>query len=138
MSKRNLSEWASITEIISALAVVASLLYVGFEIQRNTKVGLALNRQAVAARAQELALYSGETQINGFLLGSIDNTVELTDAQSCSLCCAPSLPAKFIGEQGTPVSTHETSQSGRKGRLWKDMASDFQVTVAVRACPRSG
>ena len=32
MTKRNLSDWASVAEIISALAVVASLLYVGFEI----------------------------------------------------------------------------------------------------------
>ena len=67
MTKRNLSDWASVAEIISALAVVASLLYVGFEIQRNTKVGLASNRQAIAARAQELALYSAETHIHRLL-----------------------------------------------------------------------
>jgi len=57
MAKRQLSDWASIAEIISALAVVASLLYVGFEIQRNTKVGLASNRQVIAARAQVLAFF---------------------------------------------------------------------------------
>jgi hypothetical protein len=67
MAKRTLSEWASIAEIISAVAVVASLLYVGFEINRNTTVSLAANRQAIAARAQELALYSGETRINHLL-----------------------------------------------------------------------
>ncbi len=56
MVKKQLSDWASIAEIIGAIAVVMSLLYVGYEIQRNTKVGLASNRQEIAARAQELAL----------------------------------------------------------------------------------
>ena len=63
MAKKQLSDWAAIAEIIGAVAIVFSLLYVGFEIQRNTKVGLASNRQEIAARAQELALYSAETGI---------------------------------------------------------------------------
>jgi len=81
MSKRKLSDWASIAEIISALAVVVSLLYVGFEIQRNTRVGLASNRQAIAARAQELALYSAETQIHWLLFGPGNEVIELTDVE---------------------------------------------------------
>jgi len=80
MTKRNLSDWASVAEIISALAVVASLLYVGFEIQRNTKVGLASNRQAIAARAQELALYSAETHIHRLLFAPDEEPIELTEA----------------------------------------------------------
>ncbi len=81
MTKRNLSDWASIAEIISAIAVVASLLYVGYEIQRNTKVGLASNRQAIAARAQELALYSAETHIHKLLFDSDGEPIELTEAE---------------------------------------------------------
>ena len=81
MTKRDLSHWASIAEIISAIAVVASLLYVGFEIQRNTKVGLASNRQAIAARAQELAFYSAETHIHRLLFGSSDEAMELTETE---------------------------------------------------------
>jgi len=81
MTKRTLSEWASIAEILSAVAVVASLLYVGYEIQRNTKVGLASNRQAVASRAQELALYSAETHIYRLLFDSTGDTIELTEAE---------------------------------------------------------
>ncbi len=79
MTKRNLSDWASVAEIISAMAVVASLLYVGFEIQRNTRVGLASNRQAIAARAQELALYSAETHIHRLLFASDGEPFELTE-----------------------------------------------------------
>ncbi len=81
MTKRNLSDWASIAEIISALAVVASLLYVGFEIQRNTKVGLASNRQEIAARAQELALYSAETHIYKILFTGDEEPIALTEAE---------------------------------------------------------
>lgn len=74
MAKRTLSEWASIAEIISAAAVIASLLYIGFEIHRNTTVSLAANRQAIAARAQELALFSGETHITRLLFDSYDGS----------------------------------------------------------------
>lgn len=80
MTKRTLAEWASIAEIISAVAVIASLLYVGFEINRNTKVSLAANRQAIAARAQELAFYSGEAQISRLLFQANDN-INLTELE---------------------------------------------------------
>ncbi len=77
MTDRKLSDWASIAEIISAVAVVASLLYVGFEIHRNTKVGLAANRQSIATRAQELAFYSSETNVFGLLFDSSRENEEL-------------------------------------------------------------
>ncbi len=80
MTKRKLSDWASIAEIISVMAVVTSLLYVGYEIQRNSKVGLESNRQAIAARAQELALYSAETHIYRLLFDSSGEPIELTEA----------------------------------------------------------
>jgi len=80
MANKQLSDWAAIAEIVGAVAVVFSLLYVGFEIQRNTKVGLASNRQEIAARAQELALYSAETGIYGLLFDESADTAELTAA----------------------------------------------------------
>ena len=36
MSKRSLSDWAAIAEIVGSIAVVISLLFVGYSIQRNT------------------------------------------------------------------------------------------------------
>ena len=38
MQKSDLPIWASVAEIISAMAVVFSLLYVGYEINRNTDI----------------------------------------------------------------------------------------------------
>ena len=81
MRKLTLTEWANIAEVIGAIAVVASLLYVGYEIQRNTKVGLASNRQAIADRAQELALYSGEIGIDRLIFDANGDKVELTEAE---------------------------------------------------------
>ncbi len=85
MTRRTLSDWASIAEIIGAAAVVASLLYVGYEIQRNTKVALATNRQAIASRAQELALYSAETNIYGLLFDPNSIDAELTESERNSV-----------------------------------------------------
>ncbi|MEE9208584.1 MAG: hypothetical protein V3U67_09505 [Gemmatimonadota bacterium] len=81
MSRLRLSDWASIAEIGSALAVVASLLYVGYEIQQNTKVSLASNRQAVATRAQDLALFSANIGINRLILGPEADDVVLTETE---------------------------------------------------------
>ncbi len=81
MPKRTLSDWASIAEIVGAAAVVASLLYVGYEIHRNTRVSLASNRQAIAARAQELALYSAETNIYQLLFDPSHDDMDLTESE---------------------------------------------------------
>ena len=81
MARRTLSDWASIAEIIGAAAVVASLLYVGYEINRNTKVSLAANRQSIASRAQDLALYSAETNIHRLLFDPSGDDIKLTESE---------------------------------------------------------
>ena len=43
MEKRNLAEWAAVSEIIGTSAVVISLLFVGFNINQNTRVMQAAN-----------------------------------------------------------------------------------------------
>lgn len=81
MGKRTIAEWASFAEIVSATAVVASLIYVGYQIHRNTIVGLAANRQSIAARAQELALFSAETNINRLMFDPGSDDIEITDLE---------------------------------------------------------
>ncbi len=48
---QKLSEWASIAEVVSAVAVVVSLLYVGYQISENTSEARAANRQQLVSRA---------------------------------------------------------------------------------------
>jgi len=51
MRRLTLSEWASIAEIIGAIAVVLSLIYVGIQVQENTSEIRAANRQALIGRS---------------------------------------------------------------------------------------
>jgi hypothetical protein len=51
MRRLTLGEWASIAEIVSAVAVVISLIYVGYQINQNTEEVRASNRQELVDRA---------------------------------------------------------------------------------------
>jgi hypothetical protein len=51
--KEKLQEYALIAEIVSAVAVIVTLLFVGFELRRNTNAFYAQSRQAVLESSQE-------------------------------------------------------------------------------------
>lgn len=51
MRKLTLSEMANIAEVIGAVAVVLSLLYVGYQVRENTSEIRATNRQQLLGRA---------------------------------------------------------------------------------------
>ena len=51
MSKLKLSEWASLAEVVGAIAVVVSLVYVGIQINGNTIEVRAANRQELVSRS---------------------------------------------------------------------------------------
>ena len=48
MKKLSLSQWSDLSQVVSAVAVVASLIYVGFEIRQNTEASRAATRQSIA------------------------------------------------------------------------------------------
>jgi hypothetical protein len=54
MRRLTLGEWASIAEIVSAVAVVISLIYVGYQINQNTEEVRASNRQELVDRAVDV------------------------------------------------------------------------------------
>lgn len=53
-----LSNWASIAEIVSAVAIVASLIFVGFQIRQNNRI---LEVDAYQARMQDMS--NAQTQL---------------------------------------------------------------------------
>jgi len=53
MRKLTLSDWASIAEVIGAIAVVFSLLYVGMQVKANTDEIRASNRQNFVNRSAQ-------------------------------------------------------------------------------------
>jgi len=54
--KLTLSEWGNIAEVISAGAVVVSLLYVGYQVSENTGEIRAANRQQLVNRSHSASL----------------------------------------------------------------------------------
>ena len=51
MDKLSLTEWAEVAEVVGAVAVVISLVYVGIQVQENTEEIRASNRQQLVGRA---------------------------------------------------------------------------------------
>ncbi|MDH5277142.1 MAG: hypothetical protein OEW88_12030, partial [Gammaproteobacteria bacterium] len=60
MRKLNLSEWANVAQVVSAIAVVISLLYVGYQIRANTSQIRAANRQELVNRSHSASLSFAE------------------------------------------------------------------------------
>ena len=54
--KLKLSDWANIAEIVSAIALVFTLLYVGYELHLNTTESHLANIHAMTAQSQAIAL----------------------------------------------------------------------------------
>jgi len=51
-----LEKWALIAEIVGAVAIVVTLIFLIVEVRGNTEAIRAANRQSLATRAQEMAL----------------------------------------------------------------------------------
>ena len=76
-----LSDLAAIAEIIATIALIVSLIFVGYEIRDNTEESRAANRQSLATRAQELALFSAQM---GGGMASLNRYEELTEEQQAA------------------------------------------------------
>lgn len=65
---QKLSDWASIAEVVSAVAIVLSLLYVGYQIRENTIEVRATNRQQLITRAMDATADSARPDISGLIV----------------------------------------------------------------------
>ncbi len=78
MRKLQLSEWASFAEIISAIAVIISLLYVGYQINENTGEVRAANRQQLVSRAHSATIgIASSPELSG-VIAKVADGAELT------------------------------------------------------------
>lgn len=68
MARLSLSEWASIAEVVGAIAVVVSLVYVGVQISENTVEVRESNRQQLVDRSFSA---TGNVASNPELAGAI-------------------------------------------------------------------
>lgn len=81
MQKMKLTDMAAIAEIIATIALIISLIFVGYEIRDNTEESRTANRQSLATRAQELALFSARM---GGGMASLNRYEELTEEQQAA------------------------------------------------------
>ena len=79
MSK--LERWAHIAEIASAITVVLSLLYVGYEIRRNTAVSAVDAGQHLAEMSQELNIYANQLDIATIVVKAEKDYESLDDVE---------------------------------------------------------
>lgn len=77
-----LKKFALISEIVSAIAVVISLIFVGYQISQNTDEVRASNRQQVTLAAiSATQLIAGNTELAA-IFSKIENNEELTNAEN--------------------------------------------------------
>ena len=74
MENKKLSDWASIAEVVSAVAIVLSLLYVGYQIRENTIEVRATNRQELISRAMSATENSASREISEVLTKAFDGS----------------------------------------------------------------
>ncbi len=76
--KKSLQDYALIAEIFGGIAVVLSLLYVGFQIQLNTAERKADSIQSITSGARELALVYVNNNAAGIAWHKVVDGVELS------------------------------------------------------------
>ena len=81
MTKLRLAEWASLAEIVSAVAVVISLIYVGMQVSDNTAEIRAGNRQEMVGRAHQATISVATSPELAESFARAVNQQDLTTAQ---------------------------------------------------------
>ena len=83
MSKRSLKNWVEIAEITSAVAVVLSLLYVGFEIRRTTVQSDAdIQEELLSYTHQRRYLLIENKDLSELLAKGYENPADLTAGEA--------------------------------------------------------
>jgi hypothetical protein len=81
MTKLRLTEWASIAEVIGALGVVLSLIYVGIQVRANTDEIRATNRQQLVSRAHSATNGVGSSPELAAAIAKLSNGGVLTPGE---------------------------------------------------------
>ena len=82
MSKLNLSNWANIAEIGTSVVVVLSLVYIGFELDQNTKATHANSWQTINALLIDLEIAeASDPELGNLIRTAESNPQELSAEQ---------------------------------------------------------
>ena len=83
--KKSLKEYALAAEIVGAIAVVISLIYVGASVNQNTDAIMVANHHALVAMDQNTNAWFRESDFAEVFEIAMENPDELTPAQSRQL-----------------------------------------------------
>ena len=78
---KKLKKWAHVSEIAGAIAVVLSLLYVGYELRQNTNVALIESSQRLYELAFEVASWENDPHVAEAVIATQSDYGALTDIQ---------------------------------------------------------
>ena len=81
MTNLSLSEWASIAEVIGAIGVVISLIFVGVQVRENTDEIRATNRHQLIGRAHSATTSIAANQGIAAVIAKLAAGAELTPAE---------------------------------------------------------
>jgi hypothetical protein len=79
--KDKLQEYALIAEIISAVAIVLSLIFVGLELRSNTDATFSTNRQSLSSRFESMALTQASSPQLAEVMYKVRNEIELINEE---------------------------------------------------------
>lgn len=83
MKKPSLSEFAQLAEVVAALAVIISLVYVGRELRSNTAAIRAASLQSVASASAEILLTTAaDSALSRIRQIGTDDITALTEAEA--------------------------------------------------------
>jgi len=121
MTKLRLSEWASIAEVIGAIGVVLSLIYVGIQVRDNTAEIRATNRHQLIARAHTAVFVVASSPELAAVIAKLANAEPNTPAEQVQY-------GFFI--RGMIYDVQEAFLLHREGRLgeqyWSTRSSLFE------------
>ena len=81
MTKLRLNDWASLAEIVGAVGVVISLIYVGVQVSANTDEIRAANRQQLIGRAHSATTGASRNPELAVVFAKLSEGKELTPAE---------------------------------------------------------
>ena len=85
MVRRSLQDWASISEMVGALAIVITLIYVAYELRENTRAMQVTSRQALSN--QDLTYFQTglDSAVIARAMSKYRNGEDLTDLEIAQL-----------------------------------------------------
>lgn len=121
---RSLKEYALAAEIIGAVAVVISLIYVGVSVNQNTNALMVANHQALVAMDQDTTGWFRDPEFAEAYLKSWDNIGELSAVQQLQV---GSYVAGKINSWEFAFLTRENGMM--EDAIWDGWDGHFQTVV---------